>query len=268
MLNPFVSTWSTRYLVLALCKDWVCPQRTLSATHTLFTHSRPWIITGLQVPVAREHIKQTLSLLHMSPIFTCVQMSLIFPNPVYGEAQRCRLPWWKVESPPQSSQCFKEIQLWFAVLLFLRSLKGNSSLLNYMSPLEVIEQIFFFFPRLSVSFAPFGLGCSFSSSQPDCCLVPPVLIFLKDRHRLPCARRHDNSLFLLKFSCECKWVTSPPWFSAVSNFPYTAWEIHPNIFSYNMWLYNSQSLLICCLAFLQQKYTEFHMVYGIHLLHI
>lgn len=143
MLNPFVSTWSTRYLVLALCKDWVCLQSTLSATHTLFTHSRPWIITGLQVSVAREHIKQTLSLLHMSPIFTCVQMSLIFPSPVYGEAQRCRLPWWKVESPPQSSQCFKEIQLWFAALLFLRSLECNSSLLNYLSPLVVIEHIFF-----------------------------------------------------------------------------------------------------------------------------
>lgn len=131
-----------------------------------------------------------------SLIFTCVWISLIFPSPGYAEAQRCRLSWWKVESPPWSSQCSKEIQLLFAVLLFLRSLKCNSSLLKLSISFTSHRPGIFW---LSISFVPFGLS-SFSSSKPDCCLVPPGLIILKDRHRLPHARRHNKSLFLLEFS--------------------------------------------------------------------
>lgn len=68
-----MSTWSTRYLVLAMCKGTVCPKCTLCATHTLFTKSKPYIITRLQVPVARDLIKQMLHLLCISLILTSTQ---------------------------------------------------------------------------------------------------------------------------------------------------------------------------------------------------
>lgn len=80
-----------------------------------------------------------------------VQVSLIFPSPGYEKVQRCRLPWWREESPPQTgflnaSLCwghFKQIQLWFA-MLFWDALNVSHPFKN-ISPFWVIEQATFFF---------------------------------------------------------------------------------------------------------------------------
>ena len=125
------------------------------------------------------------------------------PFPAMKKIQRWRLPWWKVEAPPQTA--FSQFQSVLGALqtnpalicyIILRSLKCTPSVLKYIyfssgrtGPL--------FWGGLSISFALFGLDCSFSSFQPGCWCLPSSCSW-RAGTGCPGPRKHEKSCFLSK----------------------------------------------------------------------